>query len=85
MEGDGVKRVRVDYYAYFREKRGLSTEEVSTHAKTLGDLYSELAARHGLSLPASVVKVIVGDEFASMGSMVEDGATIVFVPPVAGG
>ncbi len=80
-----MKRVRVDYYAYFREKRGLSTEQVSTHAATLGDLYCELSEKHGLNLPASVVKVIVGDEFVPMGSMVKDGATVVFVPPVAGG
>ncbi len=80
-----MKRVRVDYYAYFREKRGLSTEQVTTHASTLGDLYCELDEMHGFRLPASVVKAIVGDEFVPMGSKVEDGATIVFVPPVAGG
>ncbi len=80
-----MKRVRVDYYAYFRERRGLSTEDVSTNAATLADLYFDLAERHGFRLPASVVKAIVGDEFAPMGSLIEDGTTVVFVPPVAGG
>jgi molybdopterin synthase sulfur carrier subunit len=85
VEGDTVKRVRVDYYAFFREKRGVATEEVTTRAESLGELYCELSEAHGLGLPVSVVRVIVGDEFVSMGSTVEDGSRVVFVPPVAGG
>lgn len=80
-----MRIVRVDYYAYFRERRGLSTEEVETSATNLGDLYCELAERHGFNMPISAVKAIVGDEFVAMGSEIEDGATVVFVPPVAGG
>jgi molybdopterin converting factor small subunit len=79
------KRVRIDYYAYFRDRRGLATEEVETQAGTLADLYRQTAAEHGFALPIESVKAIVGDEFRPMSDPLDDGTTVVFVPPVAGG
>ena len=80
-----MKSVRIDYYAYFREKRGLSSEQVQTEKETLAELYAEIASRHGFRLPSSATKVVVNDEFRDMGDAVEEGATVAFLPPVAGG
>ncbi len=79
------KSVSVSYYAILREQRGLGTEEVPTMAVTASDLYEELRARHGFTLPASRVRVAVNDDFQPWGVAVEDGDRIAFLPPVAGG
>jgi molybdopterin converting factor small subunit len=84
VERDAV-RVRVDYYAYFRDKRGLASETVETEARTLGDLYCELAEAHGFRLPISSVRAVVGDEFAPMEGALSEGDVVAYVPPVAGG
>src|SRR4051794_10357985 len=41
-----LKKIKVQYFAVFREQRGLGEEIVETGACTVGDLYSELGARH---------------------------------------
>jgi molybdopterin synthase sulfur carrier subunit len=80
-----MKRVRLEYYAYFRDKAGVECEDVSTGAETLAELYCETAERHGFALPLKSVKAVVGEEFAPMSTPVAEGAVVAFVPPVAGG
>lgn len=79
------RRVRVQYFAVLREEAGRSEEEVTTSARTLGDLYEELSARHGFGLPRARLKVVVNEEFDEWTRPVREGDTIVFIPPVAGG
>ena len=78
-------RVRVQYFAILREEAGRSEEEVSTSARTLGDLYEELSARYGFGLPRERLKVVVNEEFDEWTRPVREGDTSVFIPPVAGG
>ena len=80
-----MKNVRVEYFAYFREKSGVPVEDVETGAATLGDLYDELSGRHGFALPQSVVRPVVDDEFRAMSDAFNEGDRVAFVPPVAGG
>ena len=47
-----MKTIDVQYFAILREQRGLGREKVSTAAVTAGELYAELGARHGFTLPA---------------------------------
>ena len=79
------KSVRVSYFAILREQRGLGTEEVSTEAATAADLYEELRARHGFTLPGSRVRVAVNDDFRPWTVALGDGDSLAFLPPVAGG
>jgi sulfur-carrier protein len=80
-----MKRIKVQYYAVFREQRRLGEEVVETDAKTAGELYAELAARHDFKLPASLVRASVNLQFEPLDSVVAEGDTVVFIPPVAGG
>lgn len=80
-----MKAVHVQYFAILREQRGLAKETLSTAAATAGDLYAELRARHGFSLPAERLRVAVDDEFTPWSAPLRDGAAVVFIPPVAGG
>jgi molybdopterin synthase sulfur carrier subunit len=80
-----TKNVLVQYFAILREQRGEAREMVSTRANTAGELYEELRARHGFSLPAERLRAAVNDEFAPWTAALRDGDTLVFLPPVAGG
>lgn len=77
--------LRLEYYAQLRESAGTSAEQVRTEATSLRELYAELAARHGFSLPAEQLKVAVNTQFSEWDRPLADGDTIVFIPPVAGG
>jgi len=84
MNGETLK-VRLQYFASLRERRGLAREEIATGAATPADLYAELSARHGFALPAARVRVAVNGEFAEPTHPLKDGDEVAFIPPVAGG
>ncbi len=75
----------VQYYAVFRERRGLGEDSVETSARTVGELYAELSARHGFTLPAPLVRASVDLSFRPLETELAGGETVVFIPPVAGG
>jgi molybdopterin converting factor small subunit len=79
------KNIKVQYYAVFREQSGLGDEAVETSARTAGELYAELAAKYGFSLPPSLVRASVNLEFKPLASEIHAGDVVVFIPPVAGG
>jgi len=80
-----MRSVTVQYFALLREQARRAEEHVSTAADTPGALYTELAARHGFTLPARALKVAVNDEFAPWDHALREGDRVVFIPPVAGG
>jgi molybdopterin converting factor small subunit len=80
-----MKEIKVQYYAIFREQRGLGEEQVQTSARTAGELYDELAAMHQFSLSPKLVRASINLQFQSMDTALGDGDTVVFIPPVAGG
>ncbi|KGI76756.1 MoaD/ThiS family protein [Oleiagrimonas soli] len=77
--------LHLQYYAQLREQAGVGAERVTTEAASLGELYRELAQRHAFSLPADALKVAVNAQFSDWDRPLEDGDTVVFIPPVAGG
>ena len=79
------RRLRVQYFALLREQARCSDETVVSTAATPRELFAELTARHGFSLPAQMLKVAVNTEFADWSRPLAAGDTVVFIPPVAGG
>ena len=79
------RRLRVRYFAMLREQAGRSAEELETQATTPRELYEELRRRRGLTLAPEFLRVAVNDEFGDWRSLLADGDTVVFLPPVAGG
>ena len=77
--------VRIQYCAILREQRGLAWETLATPAATPADLYAELRARHGFSLPASRLQVAINGDFAAWDTGLRAGDEIIFLPPFAGG
>ena len=80
-----AQKLRLQYFASLRERRGLSREELVTTATTPAGLYEELSGRHGFALPVARLRVAVNGEFAALDQPLKDGDEVVFIPPVAGG
>ena len=80
-----MRTVQVQYFAVLRERAGTAHESVATDAPDVAALYDELAARHPLGLPRSMLRVAINDEFADWSTRMADGDRVVFIPPVAGG
>ncbi len=79
------RRINVQYYALLREQAGRSSESLVTAAATPRDLYQELQARYPFSLAPEMLRVAVNSEFGDWGQRLQDGDSVVFIPPVAGG
>jgi len=73
------------YFAAFREQAGCAGEAVTTDAATAGDLFAEVAARHGFADGMKRCKVAINDELTGWDAPLRDGDTVLFFPPVAGG
>jgi molybdenum cofactor guanylyltransferase len=78
-------QLKIQYFALMREQSGRSEETVETIAATPADLYAELQARYGFTLPREQLKVAVNSEFAPWSQRLAAGDAVVFIPPVAGG
>ena len=77
--------VTAKYFAVFRERAGCDSEQVATDAATAGELFSEVAARHGFLDAQSRCKVAVNGELVGWDARLADADEILFFPPVAGG
>lgn len=78
-------QLKVQYFAIFREQRGLAEELLVSDAMTPGELYAQLRALHGFTLAPEMVRVAVNGSFAPMDRRLASGDAIVFIAPVAGG
>jgi len=80
-----MKAVRVQYFAILREQRGVAEERLETEAATPADLYAALRERHGFTLSPERIRAAVNGDFVPATSALQDGDTLAFIPPVAGG
>jgi molybdopterin converting factor subunit 1 len=80
-----MMEVTARYFAAFREQAGTETERVATGARTAGELYGELAARHGFADARARCKVAINDELRDWDAELSEGDVVLFFPPVAGG
>ncbi len=78
-------KIQIEYFALLKEQRGASIETIETKAATPEILYSDLKRQYTFSLEPSALKVAVNEDFANWNHSLEDGDTVVFIPPVAGG
>ena len=82
--GTGLK-LKVQYYALFREQAGRSEETIETTSATPAALYRELQNRYPFKLAPEQLKVAVNTDFRDWDAKLTDGDVVVFIPPVAGG
>lgn len=77
--------LRIEYFALLKDQRGISNETLATDATTARELYAQLSERHAFSLAPSSLKVAINEDFAEWDQPLNEGDTVVFIPPVAGG
>ena len=77
-------KLKIEYFAILRERAGLDHELIDTEFSTPAELFAELTKRHGFP-EMETVKVAINDEFGDWHAQLQDGDSIVFIPPVAGG
>jgi molybdopterin converting factor subunit 1 len=80
-----MKKIQVRYYAILREQAGKSEEALTTNATSPSALFDELKARYPFTLNAQQLKVAINAEFRDWQTPLNDGDSVVFIPPVAGG
>ncbi len=77
--------IDISYFALLREQRGLPREKLQTDHSTAADLYRDLQARYGFTLPVDRLRVAINGEFVPWPAPLREGDELVFIPPVAGG
>ena len=80
-----MKKIQIRYYAILREQAGKSEEALTTNAVSPSALFDELKARYPFTLNAQQLKVAINAEFCDWQTPLNDGDSVVFIPPVAGG
>jgi molybdopterin converting factor subunit 1 len=80
-----MKKLTLQYFAVLREQAGCSEERLETAAATPAELYEQVRARHGFTLPQSMLRVAVNEEFRDWSWPLQANDRVVFIPPVAGG
>ncbi len=78
-------KIKVTYFAVFREKAGLQSEEIDFHGISCSDLFNQLSIVHAFLEKQSGCKVAVNDNLVDWDFKLSDGDDILLFPPVAGG
>ena len=78
-------KVRVRYFAAFREATGLEAETVETGAASPAELFAECSERHANLQNYSSSLVAINDEMAAWETGLSENDEVLFFPPVAGG
>jgi len=78
-------KVKVKYFALFREQAGVACEPVDWAGGTAAELFQQMAANHAALMPQAAALVAVNDEMSGWETPLAEGDEILFFPPVAGG
>ena len=78
-------KIKVRYFALFREQTGCASESIDCSVVTAAELFQLMAEKHsGLKTEAAAL-VAINDEMAGWETPLADGDEVLFFPPVAGG
>lgn len=78
--------VNVLYFASLADEANCHEEKVTVPQSTsLTELYEQLNQKYNFSREQSELKVAVNDYFAKWSDSIDDGDSVVFITPVAGG
>ncbi|MBC6441987.1 MAG: molybdopterin converting factor subunit 1 [Rhodobacteraceae bacterium] len=82
-------RLRILYFAWFRERVGVPGEEVETEAETVSALIGQLRAsseRHGQAFSHMAgIRVAVDQKVCPLDASLEGASEVAFFPPMTGG
>ncbi|MGM8884843.1 MoaD/ThiS family protein [Psychrobacter sp. 1U2] len=78
--------INVLYFASLADEANRQEEKLAvTPSTSLAQLYAQLSEKHRFSRPQADLRVAVNDYFAKWDDPINDGDSVVFITPVAGG
>ncbi|MCB1066671.1 MAG: MoaD/ThiS family protein [Simkania sp.] len=80
-----IKQIHIVYYALLRQERGVPEETVEFEKNTVRELFNMLKSLHSFRLSESQIKVAVNSKVATWDTLLSEGDSVIFIPPVAGG
>ena len=83
---ESMMDINVMYFASLADEANCQQETVKLPQDTsLTELYEQLSQKHRFSRPQAELRVAVNDYFAKWADQINDGDSVVFITPVAGG
>lgn len=79
------KSINVQYFASFRDQSGKSSEQLLVDCDTASELYEHVKGLYGFHLKPQHLRVAINENFSNLNQTIQEGDSIVFLPPVAGG
>ncbi len=81
-----TKTINVLYFASLADEANCNEEKVTVpQSVSLIELYQQLNKKYNFSRDQSELKVAINDYFAKWSDTIDDGDSVVFITPVAGG
>lgn len=78
-------KIKVRYFALFREQAGIESEFVEWPGGTASGLFQLMAGKHAALMPEAAALVAINEEMADWETPLAAGDEVLFFPPVAGG
>ncbi len=78
-------KIRVRYFALFREQAGCDSETVNWSGGTAAELFRAMAEKHPLLQTQAAALVAINDEMSGWETDLNEDDEVLFFPPVAGG
>lgn len=75
--------INILYFAHLKEATRLESEQLDAAGKTIAELKAILMERHSIKLNEAMTAV--NEEFTAEETILHEGDTIAFIPPVSGG
>ncbi len=83
---ESMMDINVIYFASLADEANRQQETVKVQQNTsLTELYEQLNQKYHFSRPQADLRVAVNDYFAKWTDQINDGDSVVFITPVAGG
>lgn len=78
-------KIKVRYFALFREQTGCASESIDCDVDTAAGLFQLMAKKHDSLKTEAAALVAINDEMAGWETALNEGDEVLFFPPVAGG
>lgn len=78
-------KIKVRYFALFREQTGCGSEIVDWSGGTTAELFQLMAEKHSNLQTEAAALVAVNDEMCGWETTLNEDDEVLFFPPVAGG
>ncbi len=74
------------YFASLADKANIDSEQLTIdNSISLPQLYQQVASKYGFQQSAEQLRVAINHNFADWTDKINEGDSIAFIPPVAGG